>query len=107
MKRTIFTKSTTALILTLLVLGAFFPKELSQKLMAGAIILWLAILCGQFLIRHSGRGIRRISLHKIRTFFSGKYRAEKCTVVVKHFCNIWFEKLSFRSCFKRSLSAII
>lgn len=42
MKRTIFTKSTTALILTLLVLGAFFPKELSQKLMAGAIILWLA-----------------------------------------------------------------
>lgn len=78
MKRTIFTKSTTALILTLLVLGAFFPKGLSQKLMAGAIILWLAILCGQFLIRHSGRGIRRISLHKIRTFFSGKYRAEKC-----------------------------
>ncbi len=79
MKRTIFTKSTTALILTLLVLGAFFPKELSQKLMAGAIILWLAILCGQFLIRHSGRGIRRISLHKRRTFVSGKYRAEKCT----------------------------
>lgn len=79
MKRTIFTKSTTALILTLLVLGAFFPKGLSQKLMAGAIILWLAMLCGQFLIRHSGRGIRRISLHKIRTFFSGKYRAEKCT----------------------------
>ena len=79
MKRTIFTKSTTALILTLLVLGAFFPKGLSQKLMAGAIILWLAILCGQFLIRHSGRGIRRISLHKIRTFVSGKYRAEKCT----------------------------
>ena len=39
MKRTIFTKSTTALILTLLVLGAFFPKGLSQKLMAGAIIL--------------------------------------------------------------------
>ena len=79
MKRTIFTKSTTALILTLLVLGAFFPKGLSQKLMAGAIILWLAMLCGQFLIRHSGRGIRRISLHKIRTFVSGKYRAEKCT----------------------------
>ena len=79
MKRTIFTKSTTALILTLLVLGAFFPKGLSQKLMAGAIILWLAILCGQFLIRHSGRGIRRSSLHKIRTFVSGKYRAEKCT----------------------------
>ena len=79
MKRTIFTKSTTALILTLLVLGAFFPKGLSQKLMAGAIILWLAILCGQFLIRHSGRGLRRISLHKIRTFVSGKYRAEKCT----------------------------
>lgn len=79
MKRTIFTKSTTALILTLLVLGAFFPKGLSQKLMAGAIILWLAILCGQFLIRHSGRGIRRISLHKIRTFVSGKRRAEKCT----------------------------
>lgn len=79
MKRTIFTKSTTALILTLLVLGAFFPKGLSQKLMAGAIILWLAMLCGQFLIRHSGRGIRRISLHKIRTFVSGKRRAEKCT----------------------------
>lgn len=79
MKRTIFTKSTTALILTLLVLGAFFPKGLSQKLMAGAIILWLAILCGQFLIRHFGKGIRRISLHKIRTFVSGKRRAEKCT----------------------------
>ena len=79
MKRTIFTKSTTALILTLLVLGAFFPKGLSQKLMAGAIILWLAMLCGQFLIRHFGRGDRKISLRKIRTFVSGKYRVEKCT----------------------------
>ena len=79
MKRTIFTKSTTALILTLLVLGAFFPKGLSQKLMAGAIILWLAMLCGQFLIRHFGRGDRKISLRKIRTFVSGKRRAEKRT----------------------------
>lgn len=66
MKRTIFTKSTTALILTLLVLGAFFPKGLSQKLMAGAIILWLAMLCGQFLIRHFGRGGRKITIDGIR-----------------------------------------
>lgn len=77
MKRTIFTKSTTALILTLLVLGAFFPKELSQKLMAGAMILWLVILSGSFLIRRFGSGSRKLSLHKMRTFVSGKCRAEK------------------------------
>ena len=68
MKRTIFTKSTTALILTLLVLGAFFPKGLSQKLMAGAIILWLAMLCGQFLIRHFGRRDRKISRNLLPLF---------------------------------------
>ncbi len=77
MKQMIFTKSTTALILTLLVLGAFFPKGLSQNLMAGAIILWLAILSGSFLIRHFGRGTGKLSLHKIRTFVSGKCREEK------------------------------
>ena len=77
MKRTIFTKSTTALILTLLVLGAFFPKELSQKLMAGAMILWLVILSGGFLIRRFGSGSRKLSLHKMRTFVSRKCKAEK------------------------------
>lgn len=77
MKQMIFTKSTTALILTLLVLGAFFPKGLSQNLMTGAIILWLAILSGRFLIRHFGRGTGKPSLHKIRTFVSGKCREEK------------------------------
>lgn len=72
MKRTIFTKSTTALIITLLVLGAFFPRGLSQKLMAGAIILWLLLSLGSFLVRHPGKGTMHASLQRFRALTARK-----------------------------------
>lgn len=55
MKKTVFTRSIKILIITLLLLAVFFQKERSQKLMAIALILWIAVTAGIFLLRKSGK----------------------------------------------------
>lgn len=55
MKKTAFTKSIKILIISLLLLAVFFQKEHSQKLMALALILWIAVTIGILLFRQSGK----------------------------------------------------
>ena len=55
MKKSVFTRSIKILIITLLLLAVFFQKEHSQKLMALALILWIAVTAGIFLLRKSGK----------------------------------------------------
>ena len=55
MRKTVFTKSMKILIISLLLLAVFFQKERSQKLMALAVILWIAVTAGIFLFRKSGK----------------------------------------------------
>lgn len=55
MRKTVFTRSIKILIITLLLLAVFFQKERSQKLMAIALILWIAVTAGIFLLRKSGK----------------------------------------------------
>lgn len=55
MKKSVFTRSIKILIITLLLLAVFFQKERSQKLMALALILWIAVAAGIFLLRKSGK----------------------------------------------------
>ena len=55
MKKSVFTRSIKILIITLLLLAVFFQKEHSQKLMALALILWIAVAAGIFLLRKSGK----------------------------------------------------
>ena len=50
MRKNVFTRSIKILIITLLLLAAFFQKEHSQKLMALAIILWIVVTAGMFLL---------------------------------------------------------
>lgn len=55
MRKTVFTHSIKILIITLLLLVVFFQKEHSQKLMALALILWIAVTVGIFLLGKSGK----------------------------------------------------
>lgn len=55
MKKSVFTKSIKILIISLLLLAVFFRKERSQKLMALALILWIAVTAGILLFRQSGK----------------------------------------------------
>ncbi len=55
MRKTIFTHSMKILIVSLLLLAVFFKREHSQKLMALALILWIAVVAGIFLFRQSGK----------------------------------------------------
>lgn len=55
MKKTVFTKSIKILIISLLLLAVLFRKERSQKLMALALILWIAVTVGILLFRQSGK----------------------------------------------------
>lgn len=55
MKKTVFSKSMKILIISLLLLAVFFRKERSQKLMALALILWVAVTAGILLFRQSGK----------------------------------------------------
>lgn len=55
MKKTIFSKSMKILIISLLLLAVFFRKERSQKLMALALILWIAVTAGILLFHQSGK----------------------------------------------------
>lgn len=59
MRKTVFTKSMKILIISLLLLAVFFPKDRSQKLMALALILWIAAAIGLLLLRKSGKLIKR------------------------------------------------
>lgn len=61
MRKNIFTRSIKILIVSLLLLAVFFQKERSQKLMAAALILWLAITAGIFLFRKSGKLAKKCS----------------------------------------------
>ena len=61
MRKNVFTGSIRFLIITLLLLAAFFQKEHSQKLMAFAIVLWIAITAGAFLLRKTGKPTRKRS----------------------------------------------
>lgn len=54
MRKNVFTKSMKFLIVSLLLLAVLFQKERSQKLMALAVILWIAVTAGTFLFRKSG-----------------------------------------------------
>lgn len=59
MKKTIFTRSIQILIVTLLILAALKGKY-TQQLMLGAILLWLIVTAGAFIIRRSkGTGKNR------------------------------------------------
>lgn len=55
MKKSVFTKSIKILIISLLLLAVLFQKERSQKLMALALILWIAVIVGILLFRQSGK----------------------------------------------------
>lgn len=55
MRKNVFNGSIKFLIITLLLLAVFFQKERSQKLMALAVILWIAVTAGIFLFRKSGK----------------------------------------------------
>lgn len=55
MKKSVFTKSIKILIISLLLLAVLFRKERSQKLMALALILWIAVTVGILLFRQSGK----------------------------------------------------
>ncbi len=59
MRKNVFTRSIKILIITLLLLAAFFQKEHSQKLMALAIILWIVVTAGMFLLRKAGKPARK------------------------------------------------
>ena len=59
MRKTVFTSSIKILIISLLLLAVFFQKERSQKLMALALILWIAVTAGIFLFRKSGKMAKR------------------------------------------------
>ena len=59
MRKTVFTKSMKILIISLLLLAVFFPKDRSQKLMALALILWIAPAIGFLLLRKSGKLIKK------------------------------------------------
>ena len=59
MRKTVFTKSMKILIISLLLLAVFFPKDRSQKLMALALILWIAAAIGFLLLRKSGKLIKK------------------------------------------------
>lgn len=61
MRKNVFTRSIKILIISLLLLAVFFQKERSQKLMAAALILWLAITAGIFLFRKSGKLAKKCS----------------------------------------------
>ena len=72
MRKNVFTSSIKILIISLLLLAVFFQKERSQKLMALAVILWIAVTAGIFLFRKSGKLAKKCS-----TFFASLKRAEK------------------------------
>ena len=72
MRKNVFTSSIKILIISLLLLAVFFQKERSQKLMALAVILWVAITAGIFLFRKSGKLAKKCS-----AFFASLKRAEK------------------------------
>ena len=55
MRKNVFSRSIKILIVSLLLLAVFFQKERSQKLMALALILWIAVTAGIFLFRKSGK----------------------------------------------------
>ena len=55
MRKNVFSRSIKILIVSLLLLAVFFQKERSQKLMALAFILWIAVTAGIFLFRKSGK----------------------------------------------------
>ena len=59
MRKNVFNGSIKFLIITLLLLAVFFQKEHSQKLMALAIVLWIAITAGIFLLRKTGKPARK------------------------------------------------
>ena len=61
MRKNVFSRSIKILIVSLLLLAVFFQKERSQKLMAAALILWLAITAGTFLFRKSGKLAKKCS----------------------------------------------
>ncbi len=66
MRKNVFSRSIKILIITLLLLAAFFQKEHSQKLMALAIVLWIAITAGMFLLRKTGKPARKRGTRPIR-----------------------------------------
>ena len=61
MRKNVFSRSIKILIVSLLLLAVFFQKERSQKLMAAALILWLAITAGIFLFQKSGKLAKKCS----------------------------------------------
>lgn len=72
MRKNVFTSSIKILIISLLLLAVFFQKERSQKLMALAVILWIAVAAGIFLFRKSGKLAK-----KCGTFFTSLKQAGK------------------------------
>lgn len=72
MRKNVFTISIKVLIISLLLLAVFFQKERSQKLMALAVILWIAVTAGIFLFRKSGKLAKKCS-----TFFASLKRARQ------------------------------
>lgn len=72
MRKNVFTSSIKILIISLLLLAVFFQKERSQKLMALAVILWIAVTTGIFLFRKSGKLAKKCS-----TFFASLKRARQ------------------------------
>ena len=61
MRKNVFSRSIKILIVSLLLLAVFFQKERSQKLMALAVILWIAVTAGIFLFRKSGKLAKKCS----------------------------------------------
>ena len=66
MRKNVFTRSIKILIITLLLLAVLFQKEHSQKLMALAIILWIVVTAGMFLLQKTGKPARKRSTRPTR-----------------------------------------
>lgn len=77
MRKNVFSSSIKILIISLILLAVFFQKERSQKLMALAVILWIAVTAGIFLFRKSGKLAKKCS-----TFFASLKRARSIAMAV-------------------------
>ena len=64
MKKNIFTKSIQILIVSLIVLAVFLPKEYSQTGMAVAVAIWLAFTLGQWFLSNKNILKAKISASK-------------------------------------------
>lgn len=83
MKKNVFTKSIRFLIITLIVLAVLVPKAYSQKAMAAAVILWLALSLGHLLWNNKDKWTGKMPSMKFSFLSYGDRESTPETPVVK------------------------